>query len=179
MAQTRATCCAANARRRVSFTTTDLRPRRSVTPISRGRRERPRVTTRGRFVFAVRKGKSLGLSRLHRAPRSIRALLARGRESREGASCAVPGCFGTGGRQMRSHTNWPLRREANAEHRSNGSQRRRLITLPGARGTAVAYAEDREKVFRERTIAQRQSSGCMPSVAGSNPVRPPLDSSVG
>lgn len=54
------------------------------------------------------------------------------------------------------------------------------VRIPsGARGAAVAYAEAWEKVLHERTIAQRKSNGSMPSATGSNPVRPPLDSSDG
>ena len=139
--------------------TTDLPSRRSVTPISRGRRERPRVTTRGRFVFAVRKGITGGLSRLHRAPRSIRTCWSEAGMTAKAHRCAVPGCFGTGGRRMHSHTDWRLRRDANAEQRSNGPQRHGFKRPSGARGAAVAHAGDRGTVFRERTKAQGQSSG--------------------
>lgn len=62
---------------------------------------------------------------------------------------------------------------------SGAGSRLRKLCPPGARGVAVAYAEDREKVFRERTVAQRGEQRRKPLVAGSNPVRPPLDSSVG
>ena len=83
------------------------------------------------------------LSRLHRAPRSIRTCWSEAGNAAKAHQCAVPGCFGTGGRRMHSRTNWPLRREANAEHlrtvRSGaGSQH-----PSGARGVAVAYAADR------------------------------------
>ena len=42
---------------------------------------------------------------------------------------------------------------------SNGPQRRGFHRPPGARGTAVAYAEGPERCLRERTKAQRSSSG--------------------
>ena len=164
---------------RASSHTTDLRSRRSVTPISRGRRERPRVHHPGAFCFQrLQRVFCRVLSRLHRAPRSIRTVLVRGRESREGASCAVPGCFGTGGRRMQSRTDWLLRREANAEHRSNDPQRHGFQGPSGARGVAVAHAGDQEKVFRadESSEAEQRRK---PLATGSNPVRPPLDSSVG
>ena len=121
-------------------------------------------STRGRFVSGVRKGIHHTIkTRLHRAPEASGLLLARGREtSRRRSGCAVPGCFGTGGKRMQSHTDWrfrctsetPMRSIARTVHSGAGSQ-----GPSGARGAAVAHAGDREKVFRERTKAQRSSSG--------------------
>jgi hypothetical protein len=48
----------------------------------------------------------------------------------------------------------------------------------GARGLAVAYAEAREKVFREDGSSEAEQRR-KPLATGSNPVRPPLDSSNG
>lgn len=54
----------------------------------------------------------------------------------------------------------------------------RLAMPSGARGFAVAYAEAWKKVFREDGSSEAEQRR-KPSAAGSNPVRPPLDSSVG
>ena len=116
-------------------------------------------STRGRFVSGVRKGISTRDQRDALRSRSIRACWPEAGKAAQAQACAVPRCFCTGGTRDASHTDWPLRREANAEHRSNGPQRYGLAGPSGARGAAVAYAGDREKVFRERTIAQGQSSG--------------------
>jgi hypothetical protein len=54
----------------------------------------------------------------------------------------------------------------------------RLAMPSGARGLAVAYAEAWEKVFREDGSSEAEQRR-KPSATGSNPVRPPLDSSDG
>jgi hypothetical protein len=54
----------------------------------------------------------------------------------------------------------------------------RLAMPSGARGLAVAYAEAREKVFREDGSSEAEQRR-KPLATGSNPVRPPLDSSNG
>lgn len=48
----------------------------------------------------------------------------------------------------------------------------------GARGFAVAYAEAWEKVFREDDSSEAEQQRKL-LATGSNPVRPPLDSSDG
>ena len=54
----------------------------------------------------------------------------------------------------------------------------RLATPSGARGFAVAYVEAWEKVFREDGSSETEQRR-KPLATGSNPVRPPLDSSNG
>ena len=144
---------------RASFHTTDFRSRRSVTPISRGRRERPRVTTRGRFVFAVRKGISAGFIAIASRSPKHPDMLVRGRDDRESASmrCAWMLRHGRQADALAHGLASSTRRQCGTS--SNGPQRHGFESPSGARGAAVAYAGDREKVFRERTKAQRQSSG--------------------
>ena len=57
-------------------------------------------STRGRFVFWRSQGKPFQQKRDGIAHPKHPGMLARGRESRAGAGCAVPGCFGTGGGGM-------------------------------------------------------------------------------
>ena len=137
--------------------------RRSVTPISRGHANALGFQHPGAFFVLAFAEEPQDQTRLHRAPEASGLLLARGREtSRRRSGCAVPGCFGTGGKRMQSHTDWrfrctsetPMRSIARTVHSGAGSQ-----GPSGARGAAVAHAGDREKVFRERTKAQRSSSG--------------------
>ena len=76
--------------------------------------------TRGRFRFGARTKELQDQTRLHRAPEASGHCWSEAGKPAKAHGCAVPGCFGTGGKRMRSHTDWRFRREvggANAEHR--------------------------------------------------------------
>lgn len=72
-------------------------------------------STRGRFVSGVRRGSTTRSNAIASRSRSIRALLARGRESRAGAWTRCTLMLRCGRRRMQSHTHWRLRRGANAQ----------------------------------------------------------------
>ena len=75
-------------------------------------------STRGRFVFGVRAKEIHTIkTRLHRAPEASGHCWPEAGKPAKAQGCAVPGCFGTGGKRMQSHTDWRFRRGANAEHR--------------------------------------------------------------
>ena len=138
--------------------------RRSVTPISRGHANALGLQHPGAFRFRrSQRDPPHDQNAIASRSRSIRALAGpRQGNTAKAQGCAVPGCFGTGGKRMQSHTDWrfrctsetPMRSIARTVHSGAGSQ-----GPSGARGAAVAHAGDREKVFRERTKAQRSSSG--------------------
>ena len=85
-------------------------------------RERPRVPAPGGVSFpAFAKGSTTRSKRDCIAlPKHPGIAGPRQGNTAKAQGCAVPGCFGTGGKRMRSHTDWRFRREvggANAEHR--------------------------------------------------------------
>ena len=137
--------------------------RRSVTPISRGHANALGFQHPGAFRFRrSQRDPPQDQNAIASRSRSIRALLARGRETprrRRDAPCldasarAASGCNRTrigafaSSRKRQCGTSLEV-------HSGMGSQ-----GPSGARGAAVAYAGDRETVFHERTEAQRQSSG--------------------
>ena len=86
-------------------------------------------------------------------------MLVRGRDDRESASmrCAWMLRHGRQADALAHGLASSTRRQCGTS--SNDPQRHGFESPSGARGAAVAYAGDREKVFRERTKAQRQSSG--------------------
>ena len=77
-----------------------------------------------------------------------------------------------------AQTNCRLETGGNAKCRSTVHSGTGSRVPSGARGVAVAYAEDRTRVFRENESSEVEQTVRRP-VAGSNPVRSPLDSSVG
>ena len=78
-------------------------------------------STRGRFRFGARKRKSTRSKRDCIAlPKHPGSCWPRQGNTAKAQGCAVPGCFGTGGKRMQSHTDWRFRCDvggANAEHR--------------------------------------------------------------
>ena len=112
-------------------------------------------STRGRFVFGARKRKSTRSKRdciaLPKHPDSAGPRQGNPRR-RKDAPCldasarAASGCNRT---RIGAFDEAPMR---NIDERSTAAQ---ACCLSGARGTAVAYAGDRETVCRKRTIAQR------------------------
>ena len=111
-------------------------------------------STRGRFRFGARTKESHESNAIASRSRSIRTLLVRGRETREGAWKRRAWLL-RHGRQADAIAHGlalSTRRQCGAS--TNDPQRYGLACPSGARGTAVAYAGDPERVFREVTLAQ-------------------------
>ena len=161
--------------------------RRSVTPISRGHANALGFQHPGAFSFwRSHKGTTHDQTRLHRAPEASGHCWPEAGKPAKAHGCAVPGCFGTGGKRMQSHEDWRFRchvGSANAEHRSNGPQRRRLRAVKAwparcarrCRGVCRGSGEGVPQADGSSEVEQRRK----PLATGSNPVRPPLDSSDG
>ena len=110
---------AASGITRAPPTSTDpFASRRSVTPISRGHANALGFQHPGAFCFWRSQEETHTIkTRLHRAPEASGLCWSEAGKPAKAQGCAVPGCFGTGGKRMQSHTDWRFRRGANAEHR--------------------------------------------------------------
>ena len=111
-------------------------------------------STRGRFRFGARTKESHESNAIASRSRSIRTLLVRGRETREGARMRRAWML-RHGRQADAIAHGlalSTRRQCGAS--TNDPQRYGLACPSGARGTAVAYAGDLETVLHEATLAQ-------------------------
>ena len=129
--------------------------RRSVTPISRGHANALGFQHPGAFCFwRSRKGNPHDQNAIASRSRSIRTVLVRGRETREGARMRRAWML-RHGRQADAIAHGlalSTRRQCGAS--TNDPQRYGLACPSGARGTAVAYAGDLETVLHEATLAQ-------------------------
>ena len=163
-------CARANGAARCSFaacgittapppSTDPFASRRSVAPISRDNANALGFQHPGAFRFRRSQRIHAHDQRDCIALPKHPGMLARGREHREGATMRRAWML-RHGRQADAVAQGlasSTRRQCGTS--SNGPQRHGFESPSGARGAAVAYAGDREKVFRERTEAQRQSSG--------------------
>lgn len=154
--------------------------RRSVTPISPRPRERPRVPAPGGVLFlAFAKGHPHDQNAIASRSRSIRTVLVRGRETREGARMRRAWML-RHGRQADAIAHGlalSTRRQCGAS--MNDPQRYGLACPSGARGTAVAYTGARETVFREATLAQLDRAAAKAVGRRFDPGTSHMDSSIG
>lgn len=140
-------------------------------------------STRGRFVSGVRKGIHHTIkTRLHRAPEASGHCWPEAGKRREGAGMRRAWMLRHGrqadavahGLALSIHVGG-----ANAEHRSNGPQRhgfaRPVRCARRCRGVCRGSGEGVPRADESSEVEQRRK----PLATGSNPVRPPLDSSVG
>ena len=157
--------------------------RRSVTPISRGHANALGFQHPGAFSFWRAHKETTRFKRDCIAlPKHPDIAGPRQGNTAKAQGCAVPGCFGTGGKRMQSHTDWRFRcdvGDANAEHRRTIHSGMGSQDPSGARGTAVAYAGDRKTVFREATLAQLGRAAAKAVGRRFESGTSPLDSSVG
>lgn len=172
-----------------------LLPGRSATPISRGDANALGFPTRGHFLFGaqnsecIRKGprdksfSDAASAPKHPAQAETGATTTDDARTRDGPSRA---CFARNAQRAlmlrqgdgRSGDAMDCRRVTAMRRIDRRFAAARIPNPPGARGFAVAYAEDRTRVLREGGSSAWIERMREHEVAGSIPVRP-LDSSVG
>lgn len=164
-------------------TSTDLSHRGDRSPRSPEATRTPSgSSTRGRFRFGARTKESHDPTRLHRAPEASGHCWPEAGKHREGARMRRAWMLRHGRKADAIAHGLALsmscrRRQCGTS--TNAPQRYGLACPSGARGTAVAYAGDRETMFHEVALAQLARAAGMTAGHRFESGTSPMDSSIG